>query len=230
MGNAARLVFLIPAIAHADVQVRTALELGLHAPRTIAVDVWGELSERLVVGLTTSHDAQHALGAGRGLCFSRCGDRLPVLPDDDSFRYAGLAAEARLRFAADVTGRFAIDTTRFAPTPAAVELGLDLRRRGDLDVLVAPQLRLGITRRDLDENRDTGALFVELDHHTWGGGGLTLIARGAVALQALRSDPVIGAALGAWQRVGPTTLSVHAGASELERSALFAEIAVAWRR
>lgn len=236
MGHAARLVFLVPALAHADVEVRTAVEAGLHAPRSLAVDIWGQLSDRLIVGLTTSHDAQHALGAGRGLCVSRCGDRLVTsLPADDDYRYAGLAAEARLLFAPDVTGRVAIDTTRFVPTPAAIDLGLDLARRyGDTTLKLEPQLRIGIARRDLDDNRDELATSFEVLQRAWPCGGVSAIARGAVDVQALRSTPSFGAAVGAWQQLGAWTLSVRVGtfevARESARSSLFTEIAVAWHR
>lgn len=236
MGHAARLVLLVPAVAHADVEVRTAVEAGLHAPRSLAVDIWGKLSERLIVGLTTSHDAQHALGVGRGLCVSRCGDRLVTsLPDDDSYRYAGLAAEARLLFGDGVTGRVALDTTRFVPTPAAIDLGLDLARRyGATTLTLEPQLRIGIARRDLDDNRDSLATTLEVAHAAWPCGGVSAIARGALDVQALRSTPSFGAAVGAWQTFGAWTLSVRVGTFELAResarSSLFTEIAVAWRR
>jgi hypothetical protein len=238
MGHAQRLVLvtLLGGVAHADVEVRTALELGVHAPRSLAIDLWAALSDRLVVGLTTSHASRHELGAGRGLCLSRCDDRLPdVLPDDDPYRFAGVAAEAHLLFAANLTGRVAIDTTRFAPTPASLQLGLDLwKHQGPYALLVAPAIAIGITRRDLDGNRDAGSVALELDRRTWCGGGLLAIARGEVALQALRSTPSLGAALGAWQELGDFTLSIRAGTSEVERASarqsVFGEIAVAWRR
>ena len=259
MGHAARLVVLIalagtaraddPApragaddrapragAGHPDVEVRSALELGLHAPRSLAVDVWVALNERLVLGLTTSHAARHELGAGRGLCLARCGDRLPdVLPADDPYRFAGVAAEARLAFAPGATGRVAIDTTRFAPTPAALELGLDFAKHLEaFDVLVAPVIRIGLVRRDLDDNRDAGSVEIEARRRTWCTGGLRAIVRGEVALQALRSTPSLGAAVGAWTELGAVSLAILAGTSEVERasarSSLFAEIAVAWRR
>ena len=244
MGHAARLVVLVvlaalAGTAHADegdVEVRAALELGLHAPRSLALDAWAALNERFVLGLTTSHAARHQLGAGRGLCVARCGDRLPaVLPADDPYRFAGVAAEARFAFAPGATGRFAIDTTRFAPTPAALELGLDLAGRRDAyEIVVAPVIRIGLVRRDLDDNRDAGSLEIEARRRTWCTGGLRAIVRGEVALQALRSTPSLGAALGAWTELGAVSLAILAGASEVERvsarSALFAEIAVAWRR
>ena len=238
MGHAARLVVLatLAGTAHADVEVRSALELGLHAPRSLALDVWAALNERLVLGLTTSHAARRQLGAGRGLCLVRCTDRLPdVLPADDPYRFAGVAAEAQLRFAPGSTGRVAIDTTRFAPTPAALELGLDLEKHYRIyDVVVAPVVRVGLVRRDLDDNRDTGAVAIEARRRTWCRGGLRGIVRGAVSLQGLRSTPSLGAALGAWTELGAVSLSILAGASEIERtsarSSLFGEIAVAWRR
>jgi len=238
MGHAARLVCLtivVPA-AHADVEVRTAIEAGLHAPRSLAVDVWGQLGDRLILGLTMSHDAQHELGAGRGLCLSRCGDRLVTsLPADDDYRYAGLAAEARLLFSPEVTGRVAIDTTRFVPTPAAIDLGLDVARRYARTTLrIEPQLRIGIARRDLDDNRDELATALEVEQRAWPCGGVSAIARGALDVQALRSTPSFGAAVGAWQQLGAWTLSVRVGtfevARESARSSLFTEIAVAWRR
>ena len=237
MGHAARLVLVVAltATARADVELRAALELGVHAPRSLAIDAWATVSERLVLGLTTSHAARHELGAGRGLCLSRCQDRLPALPADDPYRFAGVAADAHLLFAPGVTGRFAIDTTRFAPTPAALQLGLDLTRSaGGFTLLVAPAIAVGLVRRDLDDNRDAGSLALELRHRTWCTGGLTAIVRGEVALQALRSTPSLGAAVGAWTEIGAYELSILAGSSELERtsarSSLFAEIAVVWRR
>ena len=239
MGHAARLVALVglAGTAHADdLVVRTALELGVHAPRSLAVDIFGAINERLSLGLSTSHEALDELGVGRGLCLSRCGDRLPdVLPADDPYRFAGLAAQARIRFVPDAIGIFAIDTTRFAPTPAALRLGLHLTRNaGPYDFFVAPQLRIGLTRRDLDDNRDAGSLKLEVDRTSWSDGGVSLVARGELELQALRSTPSLGAAVGAWQVIGPVMLSLRAGTFEFVRaspgSSLYAEIAVAWRR
>jgi hypothetical protein len=239
MGHAARLVALVAlsGTAHADeLVVRTALELGLHTPRSLAVDIFGAINDRLTLGLSTSHDSLHELGVGRGLCLSRCGDRLPdVLPADDPYRYAGLAAQARIRFAPDAIGIFAIDATRFAPTPAALHLGLDLSRSaGPWGFYADSQIRVGITRRDLDDNRDAGSLELELDRISWFHGGVSLVARGEVELQALRSTPSLGAAVGAWQVIGPAMLSLRLGDFEFARasagSSLYAEIAVAWRR
>ena len=239
MGHASRLVALVALAGSAradEVEVRTALELGLHAPRSLAIDLWATLGERLVLGLTTSHVARRELGAGRGLCLSRCADRLPdVLPTDDPYRFAGVAAEARVRFAPNVTGRVAIDTTRFAPTPAALQLGIDLATRdGRYALIVSPVIAVGLVRRDLDDNRDAVSLALEVDRRSWCSGGVLAIARGEVALQALRSTPSLGAAVGAWTELGDFALSIRVGTSEIERasarSSLFGEIAVAWRR
>ena len=239
MGHAARAVLLVVGASAAaradDVEVRAALELGLHAPRSLAIDAWAAVGERLVLGLTMSHTARHELGAGRGLCLARCGDRLSAPPDDDPYRAAGLAAEAHLRFAPDVTGRVALDTTRFAPTPVALQLGFDVTRHaGAFTLLVAPAIAIGLVRRDLDDNRDAGSLAIELRHRTWCSGGLSALVRGEVALQALRGTPSLGAALGAWTELGAYELSILAGSSEIERTSarasLVAEIAVAWRR
>ena len=150
-------------------RARVAGELG-EDTQSLALDGWYDVNDRFRLGLTTSTDARHELGAGRGLCLNDC-----------DTRFGGLAAETQIRVGSNLIGRAAIDTTRFAPTAAAIELGIDARyASGRYAALIAPILRLGIARRDL-ANGDTAALFVQLSVRAWRNGGVLARSREAAS-------------------------------------------------
>ncbi len=203
MGNSPALA-LIAALTGADdfvperVEARLASELG---PRdALALDAYYDVNERFRVAITTSSDARRELSAGRGLCFRACDER-----------YGGLSGEAQIRGSDHVIGRGAIDTSRFAPTAVAVELGLDIHyATGRIHVLAAPVLRLGIARRDLG-NGDEGSLLVQLAVDATEKFGLFGEARLGSNLDALDATPALGVAGGAYLHVGSFAISAKVG-------------------
>jgi len=202
------------------VTARVAGELGQDT-QSLSADGWYDVNDRFRLGLTTSPDARHELGAGRGLCLNDC-----------DTRFGGLAAETQIRVGSNLIGRAAIDTTRFAPTAAAIELGIDARyASGRYAALIAPVLRLGIARRDL-ANDDTAALFVQLSVRAWCNGGVLAIARGGLALDDLRGTPSFGAAGGVYVELGAFTITARFGAAALEAGVsndhVFGELALGW--
>lgn len=198
------------------VMARAAGEVGQDA-QSLSLDGWYDVNARFRLGLTTSTDARHELGAGRGLCLNDC-----------DTRFGGLAAETQLRVGSGLTGRAAIDTSRFAPTAAAVELGIDAHYAGGrYAALIAPVLRLGIARRDL-ENGDTAALFVQLSVRAWCNGGVLAQARGGLALDELRGTPSFGAAGGAYLELGAFTITARFGVAEVSNDHVFGELALGW--
>ncbi len=210
-------LLLVPSIASADT-LRAALEVGDSS--SLALDGWYTVNDRFRLGLTMSHEARRDLGAGRGLCL-----------DDCTTPFGGLAAEAQVQLAPTVVGRAALDSDRFAPTVVALELGADLHwAAGPWTAMVSPTIRLGVARRDLDDNRDTGALYAQLGPRI-GPGGIFALARLAGSLNHLEAEPTFGAGGGAWLAFGAFTLSARGGAAHLaQRDSLFAEIAIAWSR
>jgi hypothetical protein len=202
------------------VTARVAGELGQDT-QSLSLDGWYDVNDRFRLGLTTSTDARHELGAGRGLCLNEC-----------KTRFGGLAAESQIRVGSNLIGRAAIDTTRFAPTAAAIELGIDARyASGRYAALIAPALRLGIARRDL-ANGDTAALFIQLSMRAWCNGGVLAIARGGLALDDLRGTPSFGAAGGVYVELGAFTITARFGVADLEagdsNDHVFGELALGW--
>jgi hypothetical protein len=198
------------------ITARVAGELGQDT-QSLSLDGWYDVNARFRLGLTTSTDARHELGAGRGLCLNDCDPR-----------FGGLAAEAQIRVGPNVVGRAAIDTTRFAPTAAAIELGFDAHyTSGRYAALIAPILRLGIARRDL-ANGDTAALFVQLSARAWCNGGVLAQARGGLALDDLRGTPSFGAAGGAFIELGAFTITARFGVAAVSNDRVFGELALGW--
>jgi hypothetical protein len=197
--------------------LRATAELGEDS-RSLALDAYYDLNARFRIGLTTSSAARYELGAIRGLCLRDC-----------STRFAGLAAETEIRAADHVVGRAAIDTARFAPTAAALELGFAAHYTFDRwDLLVAPVLRLGIARRDL-ANRDVLSAFGRIAARVWSEAGVLAETRGAVDVDALRTTPTLGAAGGVYVHLGAITLTAVFGSSDVARSrSLFGELALGW--
>ena len=206
----------VPERVPERVTVRAAGELGQDT-QSLSLDGWYDVNARFRLGLTTSTDARHELGAGRGLCLNDC-----------DTRFGGLAAETQIRVGSGLIGRAAIDTTRFAPTAAAIELGIDARyASGRYAALIAPVLRLGIARRDL-ANGDTAALFVQLSVRAWCNGGVLAIARGGLALDDLRGTPSFGAAGGVYVELGAFTITARFGVAEVSNDHVFGELALGW--
>jgi hypothetical protein len=229
VGHASGLILgavLVSAPVRADtdfvperVQLRLASELGVSdgATDSLALDGWYDVNARFRIGITTSTDARHELGSGRGLCLHDC-----------AHTFAGLAGEAQIRIGTGVIGRAAIDTSRFAPTAAAVELGIDaLYTTGGYALLVAPVLRMGIARRDLS-NGNTAALFVRGTAQLWSNGGVLAIARGGLDLGALRQTPSFGAAGGMYLLLGAFTITARFGVEAVSNDRLFGELALGW--
>jgi len=202
------------------VTLRGAAEVGA-ARSSLALDGWYAVNARFQLGITMSHDARRELAAGRGLCVDRCTER-----------FAGVAAETRVRLGSQLVGRAAIDTARFGPTAAAIELGADAHlAQGAVTAQISPVLRLGIARRDL-ANTDSAAALAQLGVRVWPTGGVLAATRIGVSLDDLRATPSVGAAAGIWLELGAVVLSARIGATEVARSrstdALFGELALAW--
>lgn len=217
MGNSPALA-LISALTGADdfvpdrVELRLASELG-HAD-SLAADGYYDVNERFRLAVTTSSDARRMLGAGRGLCVHDCNER-----------YAGLAAEAQIRAGDHLVGRGAIDTSRFAPTAVAAELGLDLHyTTGPLHVLVAPALRLGIARRDLS-NGDTAAVLGQFAVDLGDNVGVFAEGRIGFDVNTLDDTPMLGVAGGAYLHVGGYAISAKVGDNN---TGLFGGIAICY--
>ena len=208
----------VPPFVPERLALRGALEAG-DTTSSLALDGWYDVNDRFRFGITTSHDARRQLGAGRGLCIAGC-----------ATRFSGLAAEAQVRLGPSLVGYAALDTVRFAPTEVALELGADLHwAQGRWSAVVSPSVRLGVARRDLDDNRDTGAVFGQLGPQLWSTGGVLALARLAGSLDHIATTPTIGAGGGAWLQLGPFTVSARAGSAHLvHRDSLFAEIAIGW--
>ena len=199
------------------VSVRAAAELGEES-RSLALDGYYDLNARFRLGLTTSSAARYELGAIRGLCLHSC-----------TTRFAGLAAETEIRAADHIVGRAAIDTARFAPTAAALELGFAAHYAFDRwDVLVAPVLRVGIARRDL-ANGDALSAFGRIAARVWSDAGVLAETRGAVDIDALRATPTLGAAGGVYVHLGAIMVTAVFGSSDVAHSrSLFGELALGW--
>ena len=238
MGHSANLIALVAATASAAAQpaddpepdpvppftaqrvsLRAAAEVG--DTSSLALDGWYDVNARFRLGITMSHDARRELGAGRGLCLHAC-----------TSRFAGVAAETQVRLGPSVVGRAALDTVRFAPTPAAIELGLDAHHvQGRITTQVSPVLRLGIARRDLS-NTDTAGALAQLGVRAFARGGALAAARIGLDLDALRATPSLGAAGGIWVELGAFVVTARFGAAEVARShaadSLFGELAITW--
>jgi len=119
---------------------------------SIAPELWVGVNRRLTVGIT------HPAG---GVCL------------DCDRAYDAATAEARFHLRGaergfELAGRFAIAAHRLAPATVAIELGAIARmRQGDVAVVTAPTLSIGLTRRDLD-NRERIALPVTLQWQATG--------------------------------------------------------------
>ena len=182
---------------------------------SLALDAWYDVNARFRAGITMSSDARYDLSSpDRGLFLSGRGER-----------FGGLAGESEIRIGPNVIGRAAIDTTRFAPTASAVELGLLVHASYDRwSVLAAPVLRLGISRRDL-ANGDSLATLVRLGVRVWRTAGVFGEVRGAVDVDALRDTPELGAAGGVYVKLGAFTLTGTFGHASGD---FFGAIAVGW--
>jgi len=199
------------------VLVRAAGEVGADA-QALSLDGYYDLNARFRLGITTSSAARYELGAIRGLCVRDC-----------ATRFGGLAADAEVRAGDHVIGRAAVDTTRFAPTAAAIELGFAVHYAEDRwDLLIAPTLRLGIARRDL-ANGDALSAFARIAARVWERGGVLAETRGAVDVDALRATPTLGAAGGVYVQLGSCVLTATFGSSDVSLSrSLFGELALGW--
>jgi hypothetical protein len=199
------------------VTLRAAGEVGEDS-QALALDAYYDLNARFRLGLTMSSAARYELGAIRGLCVHGC-----------TTSVAGLAAEAEIRAGDHVVGRAAIDTSRFAPTAAALELGFAAHYEFDRwDLLIAPVLRIGIARRDL-ANGDALSAFARIAAHVWDTAGVLAETRGAVDVDALRATPTLGAAGGVYVQLGSLILTATFGSSDVARSrSLFGELALGW--
>jgi hypothetical protein len=196
---------------------RAASELGEDS-QVLALDAYYDLNARFRLGVTTSSAARYELGAIRGLCLHACAER-----------FAGLAADAEIRASEHVVGRAAVDTARFAPTAAAIELGFAAHYARDRwDLLVAPTLRLGIARRDL-ANGDALSAFARVAARVWEQAGVLAETRGAVDVDALRETPTLGGAGGVYLQLGSFSVTATFGSSDVARSrSLFGELALGW--
>ncbi|HET9993497.1 MAG TPA: hypothetical protein VFQ65_33400 [Kofleriaceae bacterium] len=199
------------------VTVRATGELG-EDTQALALDGYYDVNARFRLGLTMSSEARYELGAIRGLCLHACSDP-----------FGGLAADAEIRAGDHLLGRAAVDTTRFAPTAAAIELGFAAHYAYDRwDLLVAPVLRLGIARRDL-ANGDALSVFARVTARVWERGGVLAETRGAVDVDALRATPTLGAAGGVYVPLGAVTLTATFGSSNVAHTrSLFGELALIW--
>jgi hypothetical protein len=197
--------------------LRAGTEVGEDS-QSLALDAYYDLDARARVGLTTSSAARYELGAIRGLCLHSC-----------ATGFAGLAAETEIRAADHIIGRAALDTARFAPTAAALELGFAAHYPfARWDLVVAPVLRLGIARRDL-ANGDALSTFARIAARVWSHAGALAETRGAVDIDALRATPTLGAAGGVYVDLGPITLTAVFGSSNVAHSrSLFGELALGW--
>lgn len=221
MGHAPSLIAIValasPAYADDFVAERIAVRMAgelREDTQSLSLDGWYDVNARFRLGLTSSTDARHELGAGRGLCLHDC-----------ATPYGGLAAETQIRVGPWLVGRAAIDTTRFAPTAAAIELGVDAHyANGRYALLVAPILRLGIARRDL-ANGDTAAAFAQLAVRAWNRGGVLGAARIGIALDDLRATPTFGAAGGVYVDLGTFVVTARFGE---ESARVFGELALGW--
>jgi hypothetical protein len=201
------------------VSLRAASKLGEDS-QSLALDAYYDVNRRFRLGLTTSSAARYELGAIRGLCLHSC-----------ATDFAGLAAETEIRAGDHVVGRAAIDTARFGPTAAALELGFAAHYTFDedrWDLLLAPVLRVGIARRDL-ANGDELSAFGRIAARVWSHAGVLAETRGAVDIDALRTTPTLGAAGGVYVNLGPITLTAVFGSSDVAHSrSLFGELALGW--
>jgi hypothetical protein len=203
VGHAPSLIAVVALAspAHADdfvperIAVRAAGELG-EDTQSLSLDAWYDVNARFRLGLTSSTDARHEL-----------------------------AAETQIRVGPWLVGRAAIDTTRFAPTAAAIELGVDAHyATARYALLVAPILRLGIARRDL-ANGDTAAAFAQLAVRVWSRAGVLGAARIGVALDDLRATPTFGAAGGVYVDLGAFVVTARFGE---QSGRVFGELALGW--
>lgn len=113
----------------------------------VAPDLWFGVNRRLTVGVV--HRG--------GVCVSGCDDR-----------YRDVAAEARFHLRGDAAGVFAIQARDLDPATTSLALGAITRwRSGDVAVVAAPALQLGLTRRDLD-NRERLSVPVTLQWQATG--------------------------------------------------------------
>lgn len=123
-------------------------------PVSVAPDLWVGVNRRLTVGIAhglgEDHAARPRSGAGRGVCAG----------DGCAATYGGVALDTRFHLRGELIGRLAVDVRRFDPAVVALELGAVGRwRMGDVAVVVAPALAIGLHRRDL-ANREDAALPV----------------------------------------------------------------------
>ena len=137
-------------------RVSTEVALGLNdasgQAATLMVDGWFVLSDRFMVGVTTSDRARARIEALRGVCVASGAN------NGCTDRFAGVALEARAVLSAahgdddrPIIGRVALDAARFDPTALAVEIGLETSwRRDSWFVDAAAVLSLGLSRRDLN--------------------------------------------------------------------------------
>jgi hypothetical protein len=199
------------------VTLRAATELGEDS-QSLALDAYYDLNARFRLGLTTSSAARYELGAIRGLCLHSC-----------ATDFAGLAAETEIRVSDHVVGRAAIDTARFAPTAAALELGFAAHYEFDRwDLVVVPVLRIGIARRDL-ANGDVLSAFGRVAARVWSHAGVLAETRSSVDIDALRTTPTLGAAGGVYVDLGAITVTAVFGSSDVAHSrSLFGELALGW--
>ncbi|MEP6859327.1 MAG: hypothetical protein ABJE66_01830 [Deltaproteobacteria bacterium] len=197
--------------------LRVATELGEDS-QSLALDAYYDLNARFRLGLTTSSAARYELGAIRGLCLHSC-----------ATDFAGLAAETEIRASDHVVGRAAIDSSRFAPTAAALELGFAAHYEFDRwDLVVAPVLRIGIARRDL-ANGDVLSAFGRIAACVWSHAGVLAETRSSVDIDALRTTPTLGAAGGVYVDLGAITVTAVFGSSDVAHSrSLFGELALGW--
>ena len=154
--NAGELTTAPSTWQEGSTRVSTELALGLDDASgqsfTVMIDGWFVLSDRFMVGVTTSDRARARIEASRGLCIESgasggCADR-----------FAGVALEARAVLSPahndddrPIIGRVALDASRFDPTALAAEVGLETSwHHGPWFVDAAAVLSLGLSRRDLD--------------------------------------------------------------------------------
>ncbi|MFT3696987.1 MAG: hypothetical protein QM831_27845 [Kofleriaceae bacterium] len=217
MGNSPALA-LITALTGADdfvperMELRLASELG-HVD-SLALDAYYDVNDHFRVAITSSSDARRELGAGRGLCLHDCDEK-----------YAGLSGEAQIKAGDHLVGRGAIDTSRFAPTAVAVELGLDIHyATGRYHAVLSPVLRLGIARRDLANRDNAGALAqfaVDLTDNV----GVFGEGRIGIDVDALDDTPMLGVAGGAYLHVGGYAVSAKVGDNNV---GLFGGVAICY--
>jgi hypothetical protein len=211
-----------PPFVPGQVALRLGGELGEHT-QSLALDAWYDVNARFRLGISSSSEARRELGALRGLCLHGCGD---------AGRFAGLAAETQIDLGPSLVGRAAVDTSRFGPTAAAIELGLDAYSvHGRWRAQVSPVLRLGIARRDLS-NGDSVAALTRVGARVWRESGVFGEVRIGLALDDLRGTPSFGAAGGVYVKLGGFVLTATFGSSEVARTSatdsVFGELALGW--